>query len=265
MQLLKQLLPGSFEFFLIAVALCVALSFRSSSARRSRWTLAVLTVVYWTLSLPVGGDLAGLGLTAGFPQLRPSSELPVQAIVILDGGTMRFRADTTAFEQMNYAGALRVTEALRIDSILRSKPIILVTSGSYWSSDGQPEGAAIRDALIREGIVSQRVVLDSSSRTTYESAVAIAKQIRGSSCVVLVTSQIHMRRALASFRSQGLNVVPAPAIDPPSGPWWLPSLVSLQRSSQALYEYVALGYYGLGGRTPRPERPLPPACDVVTS
>jgi uncharacterized SAM-binding protein YcdF (DUF218 family) len=60
--------------------------------------------------------------------------------------------------------------------------------------------------------------------------------------VLLVTSAVHMPRALAEFRAAGVDALPAPA--PALGPArgglgaWLPEPRALERSRDALYELL---------------------------
>jgi uncharacterized SAM-binding protein YcdF (DUF218 family) len=60
---------------------------------------------------------------------------------------------------------------------------------------------------------------------------------------VLVTSTLHMRRALGAFRAAGVNAVPAIARDPVSRTWWGAWLVP---SDEGLSIGWALAHEGLG-------------------
>jgi uncharacterized SAM-binding protein YcdF (DUF218 family) len=69
--------------------------------------------------------------------------------------------------------------------------------------------------------------------------------------VILVTSEIHMRRSLGTFRAQGIRTVPAIAREPPpSMPWiaWLaPTEGGLNLASDVWHEIFGLGYYAARG------------------
>jgi uncharacterized SAM-binding protein YcdF (DUF218 family) len=94
--------------------------------------------------------------------------------------------------------------------------------------------------------------LERRSRTTRENARATAALlaplwIRN---VVLVTSAIHMRRAVAEFEAAGVVVIPAPvggtlAAGGGLGAW-LPKPAALARSRDALYELAAVLVARLG-------------------
>lgn len=63
------------------------------------------------------------------------------------------------------------------------------------------------------GVPSQAIALEELSRNTRENAAFTAGLLRarGIDHVLLVTSALHMSRALALFAAQGLQVMPAPA------------------------------------------------------
>jgi len=77
-------------------------------------------------------------------------------------------------------------------------------------------------------------------------------QARHAEHFVLVTSPTHMKRAVAVFRAAGL--APYPSVTRvrseglPDGWALLPYESYLRLSSDAIYDYLALGYYWVRGR-----------------
>jgi uncharacterized SAM-binding protein YcdF (DUF218 family) len=69
--------------------------------------------------------------------------------------------------------------------------------------------------------------------------------------VVVVTSALHMRRAIGAFRAQGFDPLPAPAPDPERPPTLLgqllPSRSGLRFSAEVLHEACGIVYYRLRG------------------
>ena len=78
------------------------------------------------------------------------------------------------------------------------------------SNDGYPEGAVIRDALVRNHVPADRIVVEGQSTTTREQAVATARILRqlGSSTCIVVTSPQQMDRALDLFAHEGIKGLP---------------------------------------------------------
>ncbi len=76
---------------------------------------------------------------------------------------------------------------------------------------------------------------------------------RGLSTILLVTSALHMRRALVTFQAAGVNTIPAPTdfevverevrtvLD------WLPYAGALEGTTRALKEYLGFVVYRLRG------------------
>ena len=71
--------------------------------------------------------------------------------------------------------------------------------------------------------------------------------------LLLVTSSMHMPRASAVFRAQGIDVIPAPVdvqvteSDTPRVFYWIPSAHALSATTSALKEYMGFLYYRLRG------------------
>jgi uncharacterized SAM-binding protein YcdF (DUF218 family) len=68
---------------------------------------------------------------------------------------------------------------------------------------------------------------------------------------ILVTSRVHMRRAVGTFRAQGMPVIPAPAPDRHvQVPWpmgFFPTEAGLAATASGAHEIAGLAYYGLRG------------------
>lgn len=128
-------------------------------------------------------------------------------------------------------------------------PIILLSAGS----GGAQRMAAM---LEQQGVPQSALRIESRSSNTYENAVYSSQMLANENLqrILLVTSPIHMLRATASFRKQGLEVIPAPARNslsvnksPAAAAWW-PQRSVLWISHHILHEYIGLGVYVLSGK-----------------
>ena len=106
----------------------------------------------------------------------------------------------------------------------------------------------MKDLLAVMGVPGEHVLLETDSRNTHDNAVNSAQLLKaqGMEQILLVTSAYHMRRSLALFEAQGLDVVPAPTdyqrlVAPQLLPAWLPTVSNLYQSTDALHEIV--GYW----------------------
>lgn len=128
-------------------------------------------------------------------------------------------------------------------------PIILLSSGT----GGAQQMAAM---LEQQGVPRSALRIESRSNNTYENAVYSSHMLANENLrrILLVTSSMHMLRATASFRKQGMEVIPAPArndlpvtTSPATDKWW-PQRSVLWVNHHILHEYIGLGVYVLSGR-----------------
>ncbi len=215
--------------------------------RRRRWALGVALLGGGLLlmqSMPlVSQSLMGaLEQRAGkTPQANPG----VQAIVVLGSGLLRvseeFGGDTA-----NERTLVRVRQGALLAR--RWKVPVLVTGG-------RPPNMEHSEAEIMAGILSHEFDvpvrwLEGNSADTADNARLSAAMLRASGVhrVALVTQAFHMPRALALFRAQGLDVVPAPTYFVSTGVRefdafdLLPSASALHNSYYALHEWLGIAW-----------------------
>ena len=100
-----------------------------------------------------------------------------------------------------------------------------------------------RTYLARETILAGRLIDETAARNTYENAVLTARLVRPTpeQRWLLVTTTIHMPRAVGVFRTAGFNVVA----------WPVPTDDTRFRLSfaHASHEWIGLAWYRLLGRS----------------
>lgn len=248
-------LPGSVGFLILGMAAGVALLFvRGAGERWGRRWLSALVFFYWFLAIPVGMHLLYAGLTIGIPSWSPEASRDADVIVVLDSDTAKFQRGNHRVEAVLGLGALRALEAVRVYEGLGNGRPVIVTGGTVDPRpEWEPAGSAMRKLIVEAGVPAERVMLDSNSLTTRESAVHISEWLRQRHMrrVILVTSASHIRRATMAFRAEGVNPIPAPVAEPEQPgawiSWLLPSRAVYQRSEGALYDYFGLAYYWTRG------------------
>ena len=90
---------------------------------------------------------------------------------------------------------------------------MLVSGGDGTINPGPlSEAAATQDLLVQLGVAAERIELESVARNTYENAVLSyeAAKPKPGETWLLVTSAIHMPRAVGCFRRAGWTIVPYP-------------------------------------------------------
>ncbi|MCA3244703.1 MAG: YdcF family protein [Alphaproteobacteria bacterium] len=213
-------------------------------------TLGGLLAFLWVCSLPVTGQLLQISLAGLIHGRSLSNPAEVQAIVVLTGGInnagpIGWLPKPESLQRLMLAYELQRAIDLRI-------PVII--SGGYTQGVQAPsEARVLAEFFARHRSEVTPTELEEVSTDTAESAVQLAPifNARGLRNVVLVTTDIHMPRALAAFRARGIDPIPAPAIAVPTNRGlrpWLPSAYGLLLTSEALTEYYGIFGYLLQGK-----------------
>jgi uncharacterized SAM-binding protein YcdF (DUF218 family) len=234
--------PLSLSLLLCALGL-VLLQLRWQ--RRGFYTLLLAVGWLYLCSTALFANFLMASLERGYVPRAMSVLAPADAIVLL-GGAMRGDTHMGILPDLNeqadrlvYAAALYKAE---------KAPLILLTGGAPQGV--RTEAQQMKDLLEIMGVPARDLLLENVSRDTHDNAIysALLLKARGMQRILLVTSAFHMRRAVALFEAQGLEVVPAPTdyqilVGPEILPDGLPMLSNLSRTTHALHEIVGYWVY----------------------
>jgi uncharacterized SAM-binding protein YcdF (DUF218 family) len=232
----------------------VAGLFWRASATWARRLLVALVIGYGFLSTGLGANILLSGLRGNFTSIDRLPAGSVQCVVLLGGGASTVTAGGGVLGQLTPTSALRALEAARVARLIDARLVIASGGIAVPGRQLRPESELLREALVSLGVPPDRVLEESTSRTTQEEAQAIRVILRQRNIdrFVLVTSPPHMRRAIAAFRAYGLQPIPSVARLRSEGlqpPLLLPNEESLYESDMALYDYAASVYYWIRGDT----------------
>jgi len=210
--------------------------------RRAALRLGSLALAWlWLWSLPVASMWLRGQVEEDFPPM-PLQTLPSAPAIVVLGGAIdppRRPGDLPDLE----AAADRVWHAARLYHAGKA-PLLVLSGGSDRSVSATSEAEAMRVLLRDLGVPDEAMLLESESRNTRENARFTAEKLRerGIDRVLLVTSALHMHRALRHFDAESLQVIPA-ATDHEARqvpPWqrWLPDTGALDGSGRAMKEIV---------------------------
>lgn len=207
----------------------------------------------WTLfwSIPASSLWLGGQLEHRYAYV-PAKELPqAQAIVVLGGHTANNRKNW--FQPYS-----PVTTVSRVDRAAelyqKHRAPLLVLSGAALEGT-LSEAEMMARSLQQQAIPEKALLLETNSLTTHENGLYTARLLaqQGLDSILLVTSALHMPRAMAVFRQEGLEPVPAgsaPQITVPDDAKfsvWLPNRRALEASRSIIKEYAASLIYRLRG------------------
>lgn len=247
-------MPRSLELVLLTVlqplSLLLLVMLLGLLLRHWVWRLLALMalVAVWLLSTPMGAERLAAPLESRFEGRSLDGFREHQAIVLLGGGVAIDPRQRGRFDLMPAAD--RMFHAAALWHAGRA-PEIIATGGLGARSDWS-EAHAMREVLLALGVPDEAIRLETRSRTTREHPANVADMLaeRGEP-VLLVTSALHMPRAVANFRTAGVGVTPAPTDFEllAHGNWrdWAPDARALDRSTRALKERIGLLHLRLLG------------------
>lgn len=224
-----------------------------------RWLVvasAVLLVAGTAAMTPLVANALVRAVESRVPQGRDCAGL--QAVVFLSGG-VQYAPDSDAD-----LGALTTDSVARVFGLARrdlgdTLPLVVSGGGPFTVA----ESDVVATLMASLGIAADRVLLESESHTTWDSAIAVRRLLpAGVTHVALATSALHLPRSALVYRAAGFDVCPWPlgsrwqAADGAGALW--PQSSGLVKSEAALHEIVGTLWYRLRllvqGRTGAAER-----------
>ena len=181
----------------------------------------------------------------------------VNAIVVLGGGVTYHGVWDRP--RLSLDALARTYKAKQVYDALNGDVPIISSSGLPKPEQGIPaEGVIIASVL--ENMQVFDAVIENASRNTFENALLTRKMLEAKGewfepyPIILVSSALHLPRAIACFEKQGFKVIPSASHYLGSSEFvisyssFLPLPTNISHISQAVHEYVGLLYYGAMGR-----------------
>lgn len=242
------IIPLNLCLTLVALGLVVGL-FRRRKAGIAIAALGIAWALAW--SLPATSLWLGGLLERQYPYHEPADLPMADAIVVLGGNTANDRLNW--FLPYDKETAIRRFQTAAQLYMAGRAPKILLSGGALAGDVSEAQGMA--HALRLSGIPESALILENASRTTYENAALTEDELKDHhiGTVLLVTSALHMTRAMAAFRKQGVPAIAAPSVpqivQPPDQPIpaWLPDSRTFEASRSIIKEYTGLFVYWLRG------------------
>ena len=184
------------------------------------------------------------------PVINYQDNSDVKWIVVLGGGYL-WDPMFPVTEQISFASLVRLSEGIRIHNQLPNSKIIL-SSGKMLGLS--VSGSRLMADLAAEfGVKENELVLESESKDTHDQTLNIEK-IVDKDRFILVTSALHMPRAMAMFNKLEMNPVPAPVNFIVKGQrnltpnLFFPTVEGLQKSGIIIHEYLGLAWAKIRGQ-----------------
>lgn len=195
----------------------------------------------------------------------PDRLQPPAGIIVLGGAVDPAISLARGQTALNQNGA-RVTEAVALALRFPHARIVYTGGSGNLLFDRIDEAGAAAGLMERLGVAPGRIVLEHASRNTFENALFTRRLVhpKPGQSWLLVTSALHMPRAMGCFRKAGFRVVAYPAAYQTSGRlrdvigFANEPATGLVLTDMAAHEWLGLLVYRLTGKTSA----LFPAPDV---
>ena len=210
---------------------------------RTRWLGIIVVFIVTTLLFVSSYSPLSNRFISEFENQIPvyqPRDLPVDYIAVL-GSWHQSVDNQPVTSELSPTAIVRLTEGIRIyRTNPGSKLIFTGFRGIIKDSVSYPE--KLRELAVVLGIPEQDIIVINGPRDTMEEAQVIADNFSANS-LVLVTTAVHMPRALLLFNQVGLDPIPAPTehLSKPFKSWWtFPSAETLAHSEYWAHERLGL-------------------------
>jgi uncharacterized SAM-binding protein YcdF (DUF218 family) len=214
--------------------------------RRGAIVVAMIVIVglLWLLATPWASRNLQSLLESRAGEL-PAEALPEADAIVVLGGALSPPAAPRSAANLS-AAADRLVHAAKLYALGKA-PIILI-SGGHEPDAGVMDAESVHAAALLDswGIPSSAILTETESLNTYENAVYTKLMLdqHNLETILLVTSALHMPRALATFESAGIDAIPAATDFESSAPMasglevWVANPAALEGTTRALKEYI---------------------------
>ena len=140
---------------------------------------------------------------------------------------------------------VRVEELYRECGLVRDDCMVFISGGAGDGNNKEADAYGVE--LVRMGVPADAIVLERESRNTWENAAFTAKLLhaRGRTSPVIVTSALHVRRALLYFRAFRLSGIGVASDYLESEMSWYPTALNVAMADLALHECAGILRYRL--------------------
>ncbi len=201
----------------------------------------------WVSSMRVTADYLSISLERKYLPVPIESSPVADAILVLGGGVATAEPPRLA-PDLDKASD-RVLHAARLYKAGKAPVVIVSGGGIAWQGATKPIAIPMKIILQECGVPATAIIMETKSLNTYQNVVETKRILEKEGRVLLITSAWHMPRALATFRSAGINAIPSPTdfeaieLEQRTILDWLPEVKALERTTRIIKEYMGIAVY----------------------
>ncbi len=147
--------------------------------------------------------------------------------------------------QLSTTTLSRLSEGIRL---YRQHPKARLIGSGNAKEKRTPQAKIVMNTAVAMGVSPSDTLQNTTPFNTESEALAYFNRFGNQSTVILVTSALHMPRALFWFKANGINAISAPTdhcvkIDPEDSPYnWKPSTRKIEITAALLHEWAGMIY-----------------------
>lgn len=150
----------------------------------------------------------------------------------------------------------RITETIKLYFSNKIDKVILTGGNASIFYHDKPEAEVLKDFLVQLNIPDTSIIIENRSRNTFENALYTSKiidSLKDNRTPLLITSGYHIKRAMACFERQNIEVIPFgvdiyhPYVKTDFEHLFMPSVQALQQWNILFHEWIGLLFYSIKG------------------
>ncbi len=245
--MLKKLIkPFFLPPMIIIVMVIYGLVCVNRKKRMGKFLILAGMLLFYLLSISPVTNVIIKPLETLYKPVKTIADNSPSTIVVLAGG-VRVNKLFPVTSALKCSSMARILEAYRLYSMIKS-PEIIIVGGSGDPLVDFEESKKMRDLMLMLRIPRSRIKIEVESRDTYENMGAVKKELNDTP-FWLVTSAIHMPRAMFLARKFKLKAYPAPCDSRYNQVTGLTSFIpdpyNFHVCTEAANEYLGLTWYKL--------------------
>jgi uncharacterized SAM-binding protein YcdF (DUF218 family) len=236
----------------MALALFAACALWIMRKWRQRWMVRLVWLAELLLLIsltPLGANLLVAWVESAAPRAEDCLAPTPQAIVVLSGGLDR---EPAAASDLNALASSTVRRLVAGSELYTRTPgaSVYISGGGPFTI---PESVVMRELALRMGIAASAIRIETTSQNTLGNAYDLqALSPPPPKRVWLVTSSLHLPRAMRTFAAAGFDACGYPAdsqyVAPDSVGYLLPQASAAKKSEAALHEIIGTMRDALRGK-----------------
>ncbi len=245
-------LPSSVYVTAVLFGLTLFALFRTSSHNIHRWRLVFLGLFIWTYisSAPIVSNLLILSFEKNYsrPAHIPETKSTDTVIIVLASGRVRDTPEGTNAHP-DEAGWARAIAGIELWKRVGGK---ILFNGGPVARSGTSVAGRMADLARQQGIPDANIIVDMRANNTYENILYSLDFIKMQNREIwLVTSALHMKRAMRVAKKLSMNAIPYPcdfrANTSLGWKGWFPHNNSPKDLESVLHEFFGIVAYRIRG------------------